>query len=192
MDVCKEEHTVWLLGYPRWVILSYGGHNEADDTERAQPWNKNKSRAEAMLRRMTPVPRALQLRRMLRLACPSPPRRMSFKDLRRSRLSGWNAARRCRTMLDISAVRYSMRTEQCWTSQAIHDALIILADGRFTAVFVQMRSPVAYSPSKSFFLCNLGYKFFFCVKFPALPGASSYYNNASGVHRRCAAGPANS
>ena len=31
------------------------------------------------------------------------------------------------------------------------DALIILADGRFTAVFVQMRSPVAYSPSKSFF-----------------------------------------
>ena len=38
-------------------------------------------------RQMTPVPRALQLRRMLRLACPSPPRRMLFKDLRRSRLS---------------------------------------------------------------------------------------------------------
>ena len=36
-------------------------------------------------RQMTPVPRALQLRRMLRLTCPSPPRRMSFKDLRRSR-----------------------------------------------------------------------------------------------------------
>ena len=45
------------------------------------------------------------------------------------------------------------------------DALIILADGRFTAVFVQMRSPVAYSPSKSFFLCNLGYKFFFASSF---------------------------
>ena len=29
-------------------------------------------------RQMTPVPRALQLRRMLRLACPSPPRRMTF------------------------------------------------------------------------------------------------------------------
>ena len=28
------------------------------------------------------------------------------------------------------------------------DALIILADGKFTAAFVQMRSPVAYSPSK--------------------------------------------
>ena len=36
-------------------------------------------------RQMTPVPRALQLRRMMRLACPSPPRRMSFNDLRRSR-----------------------------------------------------------------------------------------------------------
>ena len=33
------------------VSVRYFIHNEADDTERAQPWNKNKSRAEAMLRR---------------------------------------------------------------------------------------------------------------------------------------------
>ena len=34
------------------VSVRYFIHNEADGTERAQPWNKNKSRAEAMLRRM--------------------------------------------------------------------------------------------------------------------------------------------
>ena len=33
------------------VSVRYFIHNEADGTERAQPWNKNKSRAEAMLRR---------------------------------------------------------------------------------------------------------------------------------------------
>ena len=51
------QHATEQLAKPQVqsILHEYIGNfirNEADDTQRAQPWNKNKSRAEAVLRRL--------------------------------------------------------------------------------------------------------------------------------------------